>query len=165
MEKVQLAARVIAAIVGMALIVIGVRYAMLLFGQIYEGVINPASVSDTLDGWARYIVRDLDGMEHNAALGKVEHLRIIALFIVAIGGLMLTWLTIHLVVAGARVVQIATTWQAIKGAGRDEDADESPRRSPPKVRQEPAYAPIPPRQGQPAKPAQRPNPTSRPTQA
>jgi hypothetical protein len=143
MDKVQMIGRIIAVIVGITLIVIGVRYAVVLFDQIYEGVTNPASAAVTLDGWARYIVSDLDGMEHNGALGKVEHLRLIALFIVAIGGFMLTWLTIHLIVAGARVIQIATTWQALKGseAAKGKPAEEERRE-----REEPGYTPLPPRQ-------------------
>ena len=141
MDKFNIAARVIAILTGLVLIFFGLSYATTLFSQIYEGVVNPSSITSTVDQWARLLVRDLNGMEHNSALGKVEHLRIIALFVIAVGGFMLTWLTIHLVVAGAKVVQIAATI-------RSDPKEPSPagRRSVVKGRTEPGYAPLPPRQ-------------------
>ncbi len=148
MEKLNLFVRLIAIVAGVVMIFFGLNYAITLFSQIYEGVINPASVAATIDQWALLLVRELDGMEHNAALGKVEHLRIMALTIIGVGGLLLTWLTIHIVVAGAKVVQIAVSATA---SARDCGHTAAPPQQEPDSAD---YAPLPPRQAapRPAKP-------------
>lgn len=145
MEKLQYLGRFIGVLVGLLLIGVGVYYAITLFTQIYTGVTEPETVSKTLDEWALFIAADLKGYEHNALLNKVEHLRIMALIVVGLGGLMLTWLTIHLIVGGSKVLQIATAFPPAARPVAAPAAVPQPQTQP-RQRKEPAYSPIPPRQ-------------------
>lgn len=147
MEMLYHMGRFLAVVVGVVLIVVGIYHAIGLFSQIYDGLTQPAGLQAVIDDWALLIASDLGEYPHNETLNKAEHLRILALMVLGIGGTMLIWLTLVMIVAGSRILHVAaaaigkgpTPEGAAIPAARASAAQER------KPRQEPAYTPIPPR--------------------
>ena len=111
MERLDSITRFIAMLVGMGLVITGSIYAIQLFDTIYNGLQNPATTTQVFEQWARFMIQEIEGLEHNETIKRVENVRILAAFIIAIGGLMLAWIALQLVFAGAKIIALMTNDQ------------------------------------------------------
>jgi TRAP-type C4-dicarboxylate transport system permease small subunit len=109
MEFVNSLVKLLAVLVGILLILVGVRYAMLTFDAIYQGIQQPATAMRIFDEWAQFMVREMDDMAHNDALRRVENIRIVAALIVGTAGFLLAWISIQIIVAGGKIVALITS--------------------------------------------------------
>jgi hypothetical protein len=109
MEFLNSLLKLVAVLAGILLILVGVRYAMLTFDAIYQGIQQPATAMRVFDEWARFIVREMDDMAHNEALRRVENIRILAALIVGTAGFLMAWISIQIIVAGGRIVALITS--------------------------------------------------------
>lgn len=111
MERLDSITRFIAMLVGVGLVITGSIYAIHLFDTIYNGLQNPATTTPVFEQWARYMIQEIEGLEHNETIKRVENVRILAAFIIGIGGLMLAWIALQLVFAGAKIIALMTNDQ------------------------------------------------------
>jgi len=109
MEFLNSLVKLLAVLAGILLILVGVRYAMLTFDAIYQGIQQPATAMRVFDEWAQFIVREMDDMAHNDTLRRVENIRIVAALIVGVAGFLLAWISIQIIVAGGKIVALITS--------------------------------------------------------
>jgi len=109
MEFLNSLVKLLAVLVGILLILVGVRYAMMTFDAIYQGIQQPATAARVFDEWAQFIVREMDEMAHNDTLRRVENIRIVAALIVGTAGFMMAWISIQIIVAGGKIVALITS--------------------------------------------------------
>ena len=111
MEKLDSITRFIAMLVGTGLVITGSIYAVQLFDTIYNGLQNPATATPVFEQWAQFMIQGIEGLEHNETIKRVENVRILATIIIGIGGLMLAWISLQLVYAGAKIIALMTNDQ------------------------------------------------------
>jgi len=113
MEALYAFSRFVATLVGIALVIKGGLFAAELFETVKLGLLQPSHAMEVFDQWAELLVRDLGKLEHNPTLQHAESLRIIAAFMVGAGTFLLAWLSIQIILAGAKVI----AWTAGEYAG------------------------------------------------
>lgn len=109
MDNINTVIRALALLVGVVLMAIGVRYAVLTFDAIYEGIREPRLGADLFEKWATFLASEMDGVPNNEVLRRAEHMRIAAAFIVGVGGFMMAWLSAQMIWAGGKIVALMTT--------------------------------------------------------
>ena len=150
MEKLDSITRFIAMLVGMGLVITGSIYAIQLFDTIYNGLQNPATTTPAFEQWARFMIQEIEGLKHNETIKRVENVRILATIIIGIGGLILAWIALQLVYAGAKIIALMTNDQISRKVLQELlKRNSSGRKAEPANRKEkiePKYTKIPPRQ-------------------
>ncbi len=109
MEAFNTVIRGLALVVGVVIVGLGVRYAVLTFDAIYAGIQDPARGADLFEQWALFLAGEMEGVPNNESLRRAEHMRIAAAFIVGVGGFMLAWLSAQMIWAGAKIIALMTT--------------------------------------------------------
>ena len=139
---------------GTGLVIAGSFYAIQLFDTIYNGLQNPATTTPVFEQWAQFMIQEMEGLEHNESIKRVENVRILATIIIGIGGLILAWIALQLVSAGAKIIALMTNDQVSRkllqemlkrnsSVGKAEPADQPANR---REKIEPKYSSVPPRQ-------------------
>ena len=94
--------RLAASAVGIVTILIGLWLAIKLFGAIAEGVQSPEAYRDTIQQWTALVGGDalkIKAGEQEFALGPI-----VALAAVGLGLVLLTWLSLGVMLTGAKIV-------------------------------------------------------------
>ena len=154
MEKLDSITRFIALLVGMGLVITGSIYAIQLFDTIYNGLQNPATATPVFEQWARFMIQDVEGLEHNENLKRIENVRILATIVIGIGGLILVWISLQLVYAGAKIIALMTNDQIsrkllqelLKRNFSDKKAESADKPANRQEKIEPKYSSVPLRQ-------------------
>ncbi len=100
-------ARLFASTVGIIAIVIGLWLALKLFGAVAEGLQSPDSYKETFQQWTALLGGDrlkIKVGDQEFALGPMA-----ALGAVSIGLMVLTWLTLGVMLTGAKIVSWTST--------------------------------------------------------
>lgn len=94
--------RLVAAVLGIVIIVIGLVYATRMFGAIYRALQSPESFQPVREQWSQAV----GGEELNITIaGSTYHVANVAAIAVLGGGaVMLSWIAMALILAGAKVV-------------------------------------------------------------
>ncbi len=154
MERLDSITRFIALLVGTGLVIAGSIYAIQLFDTIYNGLQNPATATPAFEQWTQFMIQGIEGLEHNESIKRAENVRILATIIIGIGGLILAWISLQLVYAGAKIIALMTNDQISRkllqemlkrnaSFGKAEPADQPANRL---EKIEPKFAKVSPRQ-------------------
>jgi hypothetical protein len=94
--------RVVAAFLGVIAIAAGLYLSVTLFMTVKSGLQDPESVAPTIQRWARLLAEEGDVLEF--AGGEHPADMVLAVAVVGGGALLLMWIAVGLLTAGARVV-------------------------------------------------------------
>ena len=118
LEDVMTVLRLLAAAMGIVVVVIGVLFAMKMFYAIFAALQAPKDVQPLLEQWISVLGKD----ELDLTIGKdtLPLARILATVVLGGGAVVLTWIAMGLIVTGAKVVSWTTSdREAIKRILRD----------------------------------------------
>jgi hypothetical protein len=104
MDTLQRGARFLATLVGVVAMVAGLVWALRLAGLVYDGVSSPEKFHETIVKWEKEIGADkfnykVEGVEYDIS-------RPMAVLFVGAGVLVLVWIGVGVMIAGAKAVQI-----------------------------------------------------------
>jgi len=106
-QSVLGAIRALTAVLGIVLILVGIVFVMRMFSVIFNNVQNPEAGGALIADWAEV----LGGERLNVPLpeGVFEVAPLAAALVVGMGGLVLAWISIGIVIAGAKLVSWRVT--------------------------------------------------------
>ena len=99
--------RLIAAVLGIVLIIIGLIYAVKMFSAIYTALQNPEDVQPLIDRWTAAI--GASGLSFTIGENTYNIAKPFVVIILGIGSVVLAHIAIGLVIAGAKVISWTTS--------------------------------------------------------
>lgn len=105
-ERMTRAMRLMAAVFGIAVMAVGLFYAIRLFTVIFETLQNPGSQAEVFHQWAR-MVADEEGFKVSVQGNTVDLARFFGIAVVGGGLLILTWIAMGMMLIGAKIVSVS----------------------------------------------------------
>jgi len=105
-EGLARAVRVGASILGLILIIIGLLYALRIFGGVYDAIRDPAGISGLITRWAE----EFGGDELTVELREKQLplARALGIAVLGVGAIILAWLALGVMLAGAKIISWTT---------------------------------------------------------
>lgn len=112
-EKLRDALRVIATLIGVIAIVVGLFFAIRLFGALYSGLAKPEKFDSTIDKWEMTLGgEDMDLIIEGR---NYPFARPLAIALLGGGTFLLVWIVLGIMITGAKIVSVTTSdMEAIK---------------------------------------------------
>jgi len=100
------AMRLVASAVGIATLLVGLWFAIKLFGAIAEGLQSPEAYRDSIQQWTTLV----GGEGLKVKIGEQEFALapVIALAAIGLGLILLTWLSLGVMLTGAKIVSFSS---------------------------------------------------------
>jgi len=105
--------RIVGSVIGLVVLVVGVFFAIRLFGAIYATLSDPTPKEQIVEKWAQFV----GGDELNVVVQDRTYrpARQVAIFCLGLGTFLLVWVTLGIAAAGAKIISLtASDREAIK---------------------------------------------------